>query len=322
MEVYQAHLFQELLSNPVKQVAYFFAFMALTALVVLGGVSSGIERWNRILMPLLLLMLAVLVVRVATLPGAGAAVAFLFRPDWESLSLEQGLWALGQAFFSLSLGMGALLTYGSYLAPRERISSSASAIAWIDTLVALSASFVIFGAVFSYGLQLKGAGIGNLFTAIPVIFLHMPGGAALMILFYLLVVFAALTSTVSLLEVASAYLIDEKGFPRRRAVLSAATAIFVLGIPCALSFNVLAQVRVFGRTVFDLFDFFCSNLALPIGGLLMSLFVGWVLSDRERREEVSELHPVLYRAWLAVIRFLAPAGILTLLLALLFGKVD
>ncbi len=321
LEVYPARLFRDFLASPWKQVGYLFVFMALTALVVLGGVSGGIERWNRILMPLLIGMLAVLVVRVATLPGAGRAVDFLFRPDPSLLSLEEVLWALGQAFFSLSLGMGALMTYGSYLSPKDRIGPAALAIAGIDTLIALAAAFVIFGAIFSYGLQMKGAGIGNLFTAIPVIFLHVPGGGPLTVLFYVLVAFAALTSTVSLLEVASAYLIDEMAMARRRAVLVAAAAIFALGIPCALSFNVLAGFQVFGRTVFDLFDYFCSNIALPVGGLLIALFVGWVLRDGERRAEVQEMPPVLYAAWLGVVRFLAPAAILAVLVALLLGRV-
>ncbi len=322
LELYAARLFRDFLADPFKQVGFLFAFMALTAAVVLGGVSGGIERWNRILMPILIGMLAVLMVRVATLPGASRAVDFLFKPDLSLLSFEEVLWALGQAFFSLSLGMGALLTYGSYLSPRDRISTAALAIAGIDTLVALSAAFVIFGAVFSYGLQMKGAGIGNLFTAIPVIFLHVPGGGPLTVLFYVLVAFAALTSTVSLLEVASAYLMDERGWARRKAVLVAASAIFLLGVPCALSFNVLADLQVFGRTVFDLFDYFCSNLALPVGGLLISVFAGWVLTDGERRAEVQELHPVLYAAWLVVVRFVAPAAILAILVALLLGKVS
>lgn len=322
LELYPARLFGEFLASPFKQVGYLFVFMVLTALVVLGGISGGIERWNRILMPLLIGMLAVLMVRVATLPGASRAVDFLFRPDLSLLSFEEVLWALGQAFFSLSLGMGALLTYGSYLSPKDRITTPALAIAGIDTIVSLSAAFVIFGAVFSYGLQMKGAGIGNLFTAIPVIFLHLPGGGGLTVLFYVLVAFAALSSTVSLLEVASAYLIDERGWARRKAVLVAAAVIVGLGVPCALSFNVLAGFQVFGRTVFDVFDYFCSNIALPAGGFLISVFVGWVLTDEERRAEVRELHPALYAAWLGVVRFLAPAAILAILAALLLGEVS
>lgn len=322
LEVYPARLFRDFIENPFKQVAYLFVFMSLTALVVLGGVSGGIERWNRILMPLLILMLVVLIVRVATLPGAGKAVAFLFKPEWSHLSFEEVLWAFGQAFFSLSLGMGALLTYGSYLSPRTRITTSALAIAGLDTAIALSAAFVIFGAIFSYGLHMKGGGIGNLFTAIPVILQHLPGGGPATVLFYILVAFAALTSTVSLLEVASAYLIDERGMPRRRAVLLAAAAIFTLGVPCALSFNVMSDVKVFGRTIFDIFDYFCSNIALPVGGLLISIFVGWVLKDGERRAEVRELTPLLYAAWVWVVRLLAPVAILTIFVALLLGRVS
>jgi len=303
-------------------VGYFLLFMLMTVGVVLGGVSGGIERWNRILMPALLAMLAILAVRVLTLPGGMRAVGFLFQPRLSDINLEMLLFALGQAFFSLSLGMGAILTYGSYLKKSDRIGTSALAIVSLDTLVALTASVIIFGSIFSYGLVMKGSGVGNLFTAIPVIFQHMPGGRVLVVGFYLLVCFAALTSTVSLLEVVASYLIDERGMRRRTAVLSAAAVITAVGIPCALSFNVLSDFTLLGRTVFDLFDYFASNIALPVGGIGIALFVGWVLTPAEKREELAEVSTPLFRAWHFLIRWVVPVAVAGVLVALLMGRVS
>ena len=315
-------MFDDFVSNPVKQVAWFFVFMVFSVLVVIGGVSKGIERWNRILMPLLLLMLLILVVRVFTLPGGGKAMRFLFLPDFANLDLDMVLWALGQAFFSLSLGMGALLTYGSYLPRKANIGLACVAIAGLDVFVALCASVVIFGSIFSFGLVMESGGIGNLFTAIPAIFLKMEGGRWMSVIFYVLVSFAALTSAVSLLEVVSSYLIDEKKMLRRNAVITAGTIIFAVGVPCALSFNLLAGFTVLDRTVFDLFDFFCANLALPIGGILISFFVGWVLTTEEKKEELGEFSPGLFKVWNFLVWVVAPLAILLVLGALLMGRVS
>jgi len=322
MEIYPAHLFNQFLANPVKQVGYFLLFMLLTVLVVIGGVSSGIERWNKVLMPLLLTMLLVLVGRVFTLNGGVHALRFLFYPDFSKVTFNTVLWAVGQAFFSLSLGMGALLTYGSYLPGDAKISKAAVAIISLDTFVALAAAFVIFGSIFTFGLTMSGSGIGNLFTAVPVIFLHMPGGRFLSIMFYSLVAFAALTSTVSLMEVAAAYLIDERGMQRKKAVLLAGSIIFAVGVPSALSFNILSHAKLFGLTFFGLVDFFSANIALPLGGIFIAIFVGWTLTAREKHEELFELPAWLYSVWNFLIRFIAPIAIFVVLIALLTGKVS
>lgn len=320
-ELFPVRLFHDFLASPLKQVGYFFAFMLVTVFVVLGGVSGGIERANRVLMPLLLLILLGLAGRVLTLPGGSKAISFLFKPDFSHMTFEMVLWALGQAFFSLSLGMGALLTYGSYLSKGDSIGSASLAIAGLDTLVALMASVIIFGAIFSFNLVMKDAGVGNLFTAIPVIFLSLPGGQFMVIVFYTLIMLAALTSTVSLLEVTSSYLIDERGFSRRWAVLVAGSITFAVGVPCALSFNVLSDFTIFGKTVFDLFDFFATNIALPFGGILILVFVGFVMTDAERREELSDMHPVVYVIWRFLVKYVAPVAVAFVLGALLLGKV-
>ncbi len=308
-EVHPQQLFNDFLGSPVKQVVWYLVFMAMTVGLVLGGVSGGIERGNKIMMPLLLLMLVVLAIRALTLEGGTRIVGYLFKPDFSQIGWELVLAAMGQAFFSLSVGMGALLTYGSYLGPDDRIDTAAYAIPIIDTSVALLASVVVCGSIFVFGLVMTGSGTGNVFTAIPVIFHSMPGGRWLVILFYLLVLLAALTSTISLLEVVASYLIDEKKMSRRRAVLIAASGITALGLVCALSFNVLSGATLAGRTAFDILDYFCSNIALPAGGILIAIFVGWVMKRDEKRAELSSMPSGVYRTWDILLKFVTPVAI-------------
>jgi len=312
-ELYPQHLFSQFVANPVKQVGYFLAFMVLTVILVLGGVAGGIERGNKIMMPLLLLMLVVLAIRVLTLDGGGRIIGYLFKPSISTLSWDLVLGAMGQAFFSLSVGMGALLTYGSYLGPKDRIDTSSAAIPAIDSSVALLASIVVCGAIISFGLAMTGSGTGNVFTAIPVIFQSIPGGRWLVVLFYLLVTIAALTSTISLLEVVASYMIDERKMKRTEAVLISAAAISAVGILCALSFNLLAGYTLFNMTFFDLLDYLCSNILLPVGGILIAVFVGWVMRHDEKRQELACMNPIVYRIWNVLLKFLAPAAILAVL---------
>jgi NSS family neurotransmitter:Na+ symporter len=319
-EIHPQHLFNEFLANPYKQVGYFLVFMLLTVGVVLCGVSGGIERGNKVMMPLLLLMLLVLAVRALTLKNGTAVLGYLFKPNLSAVTWEMVMAAMGQAFFSLSVGMGALLTYGSYLKKEDRIDTAAIAIPAIDTSVALLASIVVCGSILAFGLVMGGSGTGNVFTAIPVIFQSIPGGRWLVILFYLLVVLAALTSTISLLEVVASYLIDEKGLMRRSAVLLAGGAITVVGVLCALSFNVLSGLNVAGMTIFELLDYVCSNIALPVGGILIAIFVGWVMNHREKREELQSMSPVAYSVWNVLLKFLAPVAIAAVLVGQLFMK--
>jgi len=308
-EILPQQLFKDFVGNPVKQVVWYLVFMTATVLLVLGGVSGGIERGSKVMMPILLLMLLVLAVRVLTLKGGGQVLGYLFKPDFSIISGQMILAAMGQAFFSLSVGMGAMLTYGSYLDKDARIDTASYAIPLIDTGVALLASIVVCGSIFSFGLVMHDSGTGNLFTAIPVIFGSMPGGRWLLIVFYVLVLLAALTSTISLLEVVASYLIDEKKMTRRRAVLLAASAITGLGILCALSFNVLKDVTVAKKTIFDMLDFITSNLFLPIGGILIAVFVGWMLKDEEKRPELNAMSTPVYRTWNFLLRYVTPIAI-------------
>ncbi len=268
------HYFNSLISNVWWIVGYFALFMALSMFVVILGVQKGIEKGSKILMPLLFVLMLVLVIRGLTLDGASEGMKFLWYPDWSAVTGETILLALGQAFFTLSLGMGAMLTYGSYMSKSDNIPVSAFEIVTLDTLIALLAGIAIFTAVFATGLR-PDSGPGLIFYTLPIVFTKMPGGYIFSILFFILLSIAALTSAISLLEVITAYFVDEKGWSRKKAVLVFGTVTFIIGIPSALSYNVLADVHIFGRNFFDTVDFLSANILLPLGGLLIALFVGY-----------------------------------------------
>ena len=322
-QILPGKLFASFVGNPWKQVGWALLFMLLSVGVVVGGVAKGLERWTKILVPGLLVLLGFLLVRMLTLEGAGRALSFLFRPNFDHVDAPLVLNALGHAFFTLSLGMGAIITYGSYLSKKDNIITSGLAVTLLDTGIALAASVVMFSAIFTYGLAMKSGGAGNLFTAIPAIFLQIPGGTYLCVAFYLLVLFAALTSTISLLETVVSYFIDERGWSRRKATLSVGAGVFVVGIPSALSFNVLSDAKLFGMTWFDLADYLCANWLLPVGGVLVALFAGWVLEKRELREELPPEHTRLFPlgVWRFLVRFVAPAAIVAILMGILLGAI-
>ena len=226
---------------------YHGLFMALCISIVIGGVKSGIERASKILMPSLIIILIILVIRGVTLPGASSGLKFLFKPDFSKITGDTILVALGHAFFTLSLGMGAMITYGSYLSRKDNLVTSAIIIAILDTSVAILAGIAIFTAVFAYDLE-PAAGPGLIFHVLPAIFSEMPGGAFFGLLFFLLMSIAALTSGISLLEVITAYFIDERGWPRKQATLTFGIVIFLLGIPSAMSFGALADWHPLSQT--------------------------------------------------------------------------
>lgn len=282
-------------------------------LIVRGGVGHGIEAANRFLMPLLALLLCTLAAYTLSLPGSWAGVSFVFAPDWSALG-EPGVWlaALGQAFFSLSLAMGALLIYGSYVPSSRRLPLPALAIAIGDTVFSMVAGLMIFPAVFAFGLD-PASGPTLAFITMPRVFAQMPGGIAVGAAFFGLLVVAAITSTISLLEVIAAFLMENLGMTRPRASLLASVAGFLAGVPAALSFGVLAQVRLWGLGVLDAMDRFVSNLLLPLNGILIALFVGWIWHAAEARRE-SGLRPRLAACWHWSIRWLAPCLIALILL--------
>jgi NSS family neurotransmitter:Na+ symporter len=306
-------LFGRVYASAPLNLGWHAAFMAITVGVVWAGVHRGIERWAQVLMPTMFAGLLAMLVYCAQLPGFEPALDFVFGLHDEKLTAASVLEALGHSFFTLSLGMGAMLTYGSYFDRDGDVVKASLAIGVLDSLVALLACMVLFPITFSHGME-PAAGPGLVFKGIPMALQGMPGGRLLATLFFALLVFAALTSAISLLEVATAYLIDERGWTRRRAAMSTGLAIALLGVPSALSgSSTLFGARmehVLGRNWFDLFDYLASNWMLPLGGMLTALFVAYRLDAAVRHGEFMRGTTLgrLYGAWLGLLRYLVPLG--------------
>lgn len=303
-----------LFESPWTQVGWHFVFMTGTVGIVLGGVRNGIEKWNKILMPTLFALLGVLFIYSFTLSGFSQSISFLFSPDTSKLTAAGVLEAVGHSFFTLSLGMGAIITYGSYLKKKEGLAKIAITVAFLDTLVALIAGVVIFSVVFTHGME-PGGGPTLLFQTLPVLFSKMTGGYILAVAFFLLVAFAAFSSSVSLLEVAVAYWVETKKKDRVRTTLLIGIVIFGIGVLSALSTNVLSDVKIFKFTFFDLFDKLTSSIFLPLGGVLISLFYGWVLGPKAIEESLSlGKKPSLMKIGLLwTTRVLAPVAVMIVL---------
>ncbi|NCC51524.1 MAG: sodium-dependent transporter [Spartobacteria bacterium] len=290
--------FGAFITNPALSIGCHFVFMLLCVLIVCRGVKSGIERWSKILMPVLFLLLLALIVRGITLPGAMAGVRFYLSPDFSKITAESILIALGHAFFSLSLGMGAIITYGSYLKKDSNIFMSSLSIVALDTLVALMAGLAMFPAVFARGFD-PAVGPGLVFQVLPTVFNQIPLGWFWMLLFFMLLLVAALTSGISLLEVVTAYFVDECQWSRVKATIVFGLVIFLLGSVCAISVADWSRIEwlhtaltvAFGKTqasFFDVMDRLSSNWLLPLGGLFISLFVGWVWGTRKAVDEIRQ----------------------------------
>ncbi|WP_439644346.1 sodium-dependent transporter [Halalkalibacter akibai] len=308
--------FVSFITNPVQPLLWQFIFMALTIGIVFVGVKKGIERSNKILMPLLGVLLIVLSIYSLTLGGAQEGLAFLFTPDWNALKDPNiYLAALGQAFFSLSLGMGALITYGSYLSNKERLPGAAASVATLDTLFAIVAGLMIFPAVFALGMDPAG-GPGLVFMVMPDVFDSIGFGGIFGLLFFFLLAAAALSSAVSLLEVAVAYFIRKFSWSRKKASLIIGSLIFALGIPSSLGQGVLSNVRIIGgRDILDSIDFIASNIFLPLGGLIIALFMGWGWKKADALRDSDFGDTVLGNIWLFLIRWIAPIFIFAVFLS-------
>ncbi|MBU0558600.1 MAG: sodium-dependent transporter [Bacteroidetes bacterium] len=318
--VLAAEHFNTLVSNLPWIIGYFTLFMLLTMLFVYLGIQKGIERGSKIMMPILFVLLIVLMIRGITLEGSEEGIAFLLHPDWSKINAQAILVALGHAFFTLSLGMGAMLTYGSYMSKNDNIPSAALQIIILDTVIALIAGVAIFTSVFAVGLD-PSAGPGLIFHTIPAAFAKMPGGYFFSIIFFILLSIAALTSAISLLEVVVAYFVDELGWDRKIAVIILGFVVFLLGLPSALSFNVLADYTIFGKNFFDIVDFLASNILLPLGGLLISIFVGYIwgfdkvlVNLKEGSQNLFDNYPYIILTWKFFLKYLSPILIFIVLL--------
>lgn len=286
-------------------------FLALTAFVVARGVKDGIERYSKILMPLLLVIMVILCVKSLTLSGAADGLRFFFHPDFSKINGRVLISALGQSFFSLSIGMGALITYGSYIAKDDNMTSTAVSVVLADTLVAVLAGVIIFPAAFSFGIQPE-AGASLAFTTLPMVFQQMTGGYFFCLIFFLLLVIATLTSTISLLEVIVAAMTEELQLSRTKAAIIGAVGTAFIGVVATLSFRDGSPLNIAGKTVFDLLDHLTASYFMPIGGMFIVLFVGWRLKRAEVLDELTNggrLSAGLRKAILFMIRYICPVAI-------------
>ena len=309
-------LFPNFISSTWQPLLCHTIFLGITAFIVIHGVKQGIEKFSKVMMPILFLIMIALAIRSLTLPGAGAGIDYLFRPDWSKVNSGTFLAAMGQAFFSLSLGSGMIITYGSYVSRKENILSLSAQTALADTLFALIAGCAIMPAVFAFGIS-PGEGPGLVFITLPHIFSQLPMGGFIAILFFVALLLAALTSSISILEVIVAFCCEELKVKRGTAVALSVSVLWVLGCLCSLSQGQLSGLTVFGKSIFDFFDFVSANVLMLIGGLLVVLFAGWKLGRGVMRDELTNSGSIsLSRGLLDtltfLIRFLAPAAILTI----------
>jgi neurotransmitter:Na+ symporter, NSS family len=270
-----AHHYESLVSHPFWGLGFHFLFLLICTSVLYLGVRNGIEKGNKIMMPLLFVVLVVIMIKGLTMDNSQAALRFLFKPDWSALTPHAFLIALGQSFFTLSLGQGTMITYGSYIGNKDNLLKSCIPVVLVDTLISIFAAVAVFTIVFSAGLK-PDQGPGLIFQTLPFVFSQISGGYILAVMFFLLVFLAALTSEISAMEPAIAYLIDEWGWGRSKAVLVVGISVFLLGIPCALSFNVLKDYTLYGENFFDVISYVASNILIPLGGFLAVIMIGWI----------------------------------------------
>jgi len=312
-------IFAKFVSNPWLSVSLMLAFMIVTHVIVIRGVKSGIEKFAKVMMPALFIILIILAICSVMLPGASQGLEFLLKPDFSKITGSAVLSAMGQAFFSLSLGLGCLCTYASYFGNDTNIGKTALNVSIIDTFVAVMSGFIIFPAVFNAGYTLSSEDIGPslLFITMPNVFQQAFGSMPVLsyvvsVLFYFLLVVAALTSTISMHEVVTAYVSEEFTMTRRKAATIVTIACSTVGVFCALSFGPLDGFKLFGMTLFDLFDYVSSNIFLPVGGMFIALFVGWYLDKKIVRDEVTNngtLRAPYLRLIVFILRYVAPIAI-------------
>ena len=288
-------------------------FMIITMMIVAGGVKGGLEKAVQFLMPMLFILLLIMVGYSMTTGYFGQGLEFLFTPDFSKLTGASMLAAMGQAFFSLSLGMGTIMIYGSYVPKNTSIASTSVMIALADTGVALLAGMAIFPIVFANHLE-PGSGPGLIFQTLPVAFGNMTGGVIFGSLFFILLLVAAWTSSISLIEPLVTWLIETFMLSRIKASIYSGLATWLLGLGTVWSFNLWADLKFFGLTFFDLLDFITSNLMLPLGGILIAVFAGWLMSAESTKAELQISNPSLYLAWQVLVRYVAPVAVFIVLL--------
>jgi NSS family neurotransmitter:Na+ symporter len=313
-----AAILQELMDSPLRMIVWHGVFMALTVVIVAGGVNRGLARAVRLLMPTLFVLLVCLVGYATVIGDLGGALRFLFTPDFSKIDANVVLIALGQSFLSVSIGVGVMMTYGAYLPASARIPRGVVTIACVDTLVALTAGLAIFPIVFAYGLA-PDEGPGLIFATLPIAFGQMPAGTLVGTLFFVLLILAALTSSIGLLEVVVSWLTEETKISRRTLAIGAGTLTWAIGIASALSFNVWSELTPLSmfplfehETFFGLVEYLTANIMTPTSVLLIAVFGGWVMSSGSAREELGLSDGLGFRVWRFLIRYVAPLVVATI----------
>jgi NSS family neurotransmitter:Na+ symporter len=312
-------IFDNFVAHPWLPTVWLFVFIGVIHYVITRGVQSGIEKSAKLMMPTLFLITIFLAVCSVSLPGASKGLEFLLKPDWSKVDSTTVLDAMGQAFYSLSLAMGCLCTYASYFDKKTPLAKSAVNVSIIDTLIAIMAGFIIFPSVFNIGMDPNemGVGAGLTFVSLPNVFQQALGNGSFLAvvfssLFYFLLFVAALTSAISLHEVATAYVTEEFDMTRKKGAALVTATVLILGTMCSLSFGPLSGLTLFDRSIFSLFDDFSGRILLPLGGMLISIFAGWVLDRKLYRDELSnqgDLKTPYFKMLVFSLRYIAPLAI-------------
>ena len=316
-------MFTDFVSSTWAPLATHTVFLLFTTLIVIVGIKDGIEKFSKVMMPLLFIIVVAIAIYSLTLPGASAGVDYLFRPDFSKIDAKSCASALGQAFFSLSLGFGPIMTYASYVSKKENILTQSAATAISDLMFALIAGVAIMPAVFAFGIDPQ-AGPGLVFETLPYIFGQMPAGGLIAILFFAALLVAALTSSISMLEVAVAYLVEEKKFSRVWACITLFVICWIVGALCSLSFGPLSELRINGGNIFDFFDSLSSNVLMTLGSLFTVLFVGWRLKRTDIYDEFTNggtlsTNVRIFGVLWFLIRYICPLAIISIFLVGIFG---
>ena len=301
-------IFNSFISDPTRLLAWHTIFMLLTCYIISQGVKGGLEKAVKILIPGLFIILIGLAIYSTTLSGFYDGLGYMFIPDLSKITSEVVLSAMGMAFFSLSIGMGSLMIYGSYLSNESSITEVTSIVAFADTFVAILAGIIIFPIVFTYNLDPSTAGPGLIFQTLPIAFGAMPGGEIIAILFFILLFFAAITSSISLIEPAISFMIEEKSISRSKASIKIGFLTWFLGIGTILSFNYAADLQVLGMNFFNLLDNFTSKIMLPLGGLLMAIFTGYIVKKKIISDELN-IGSKRFTLWRTLVRYVAPVAV-------------
>ena len=301
-------IFNSFISDPTRLLAWHTIFMLLTCYIISQGVKGGLEKAVKILIPGLFIILIGLAIYSTTLSGFYDGLGYMFIPDLSKITSEVVLSAMGMAFFSLSIGMGSLMIYGSYLSNESSITEVTSIVAFADTFVAILAGIIIFPIVFTYNLDPSTAGPGLIFQTLPIAFGAMPGGEIIAILFFILLFFAAITSSISLIEPAISFMIEEKSISRSKASIKIGFLTWFLGIGTILSFNYAADLQVLGMNFFNLLDNFTSKIMLPLGGLLMAIFTGYIVKKKIISDELN-ISSKKFMLWRTLVRYVAPVAV-------------